>query len=106
MRAYESLVIIEPTADDAEFEKIITRVEETITNAGGVIDSTDKWGKRRLAYEIKKHNEGYYVLFNFKGTPSFVTELDKLYRFTPLVMRSMTTMAVPEKYRKAKPDTK
>lgn len=100
MRAYESLVILDPTAEEADCEKLITRVEESIVTGGGVHDSTDRWGKRRLAYEIKKQREGVYVLINFKGPATYLADLDKLYRFSPIVMRAMTTLALPEQYRK------
>ena len=102
MRSYESLVIFVPTSEETEQDGIITKVEETIAKNDGVLESTDKWGKRRLAYEIDKHREGYYILFNFKADKAIVTELDEIFRFTPVVLRAMTTLSIPKKERKTK----
>ena len=99
MREYESLVILDPSADEAEYDKIVGKVEDAIAKSGGTLSFTDRWGKRRMTYEIRKSREGYYVLFAFKSNAAFLAELEKLYRFTPFVMRAMTTLALPEKYR-------
>ncbi len=97
MRTYETLIILDAIAEESEHDKVITKIEETITAANGVVDSTDKWGKRRLAYEIDKKREGYYVLVNFKADPAVVTELDELYHFSTTVIRGLTTLAIPKK---------
>lgn len=104
MREYESLVILDPTVEESEHDKIVSKVEDAIAKSGGALSFTDRWGKRRMAYEIEKKREGYFVLFSFKSEPSFVGELEKLYRFTPNVVRAMTTLALPEKYRVRKPE--
>ena len=102
MRSYESLVIFDATVEETDHDNIISKVEETITKANGVVESTDKWGKRRLAYEINKQREGYYVLFNFKANKEIVKELDEVFRFTPVVLRAMTTISVPQKAKTTK----
>lgn len=62
-RAYELMVIVDADVDDADVEAIITRVEGLITNEGGRVKSTDNWGRRRFAYEIKHKSEGTYVVW-------------------------------------------
>ena len=57
--------------------------------ANGTVDSVDEWGKRKLAYEINKESEGYYTLINFTSVPSFTAELDRVYKITDGVLRSL-----------------
>ncbi len=62
-RAYELMVIVDADVDDDNVDAIITRVEGLITNEGGRVKSTDNWGRRRFAYEIKHKSEGTYVVW-------------------------------------------
>ena len=63
MRKYEMLVILDATTDNQSEE--ISKIEELLKNLGGTVSKTDAWGKKTLAYPIRKKTEGYYVLFNF-----------------------------------------
>lgn len=62
MGYYEMLYILSPTLSDAEREELIEKFNEFVKSKGGNVESLNKWGKRSLAYPIKKHNTGYYVL--------------------------------------------
>ena len=62
---------------------------KTLIAANGTVDSVDEWGKRRFAYEINKETEGYYTLINFTCAPSFTAELDRVYKITDGVLRSL-----------------
>ena len=65
---------------------------EKITNLisqNGTLDSVNEWGKRRLAYPINDETEGYYVLFNFTSVPSFPAELDRIYKITEGLLRTL-----------------
>lgn len=86
-RSYEMMVIIDPTVDDHSVE--VKAIEELIVKLGGEITKTDVWGKRSLAYEIKKLTEGIYVVIEFKAEPSQLKELDRVLSLRPLVVRHL-----------------
>lgn len=81
---YESIIIINPAIEDktAVIEKFSTMI-----NANGKVESVEEWGNRKLAYEIKKNTEGYYVLTNFEAKPEFIDELERVYKITDEVMK-------------------
>ena len=97
MKAYECMVLVDPTFNEADVEKIIVKVEEQIQKSGNVLDTTNRQGKRKLSYEIKKVNEAYYVLFNYKANTQFNVELDKSLKFTNGVLRHMIIASYVEK---------
>jgi len=97
MKAYECMVLIDPTFTEADIDKIAVKVEEMIQKSGNVVESTNRWGKRRLCYEIKKVNEAYYVLFNYKANNQFNTELDKALKYMAGVIRHMIICTYVEK---------
>lgn len=76
---------MEEEATNAVIEKFST----LITNNGGTIENEDRWGKKRLAYEIKDCVDGYYCLFNFKAEPACVFELDRVMKITDDVLKHM-----------------
>ena len=78
---------------------------KSLIEANGTIDSVDDWGKRRLAYPIAKQPEGYYVMIDFKSAPEFTAELDRVYKITDGVLRSLIVKKEekPAKPQKAKP---
>ncbi len=88
MRAYEVLYIIKPLEEE-QTEAVIEKFKSLIENNGGEIVSLDKWGKRKLAYEIKHNREGYYVLIKFNGTPETAAELDRVFRITDEILKFM-----------------
>ena len=88
MNSYETIFII----DAALEEDAIKALQEKFTNlisSNGTVESVDEWGKRRLAYEIKDKAEGYYVLVNFKADSEFPKELDRQYRITDGILRTI-----------------
>ena len=87
MNKYESLFVLAPTLNEEELKASIDKFKGVIENGGGVVDNVDEWGKRRLAYEINKINEGYYVLFNFTASPELPKELDRILRISDNVIR-------------------
>jgi small subunit ribosomal protein S6 len=87
MKAYELLVIFNPTLSDDERAAVLERVSTLITNEGSTLDTTDEWGKRKLAYEIDKLSEGDYVLFEFHAKPEAIAEIDRVLRITDAVVR-------------------
>ncbi len=87
MREYELILVIHPELDETAFNDVVTRVSNWVTEAGGEILKTDLWGKRRLAYPIRKQMEGQYVLLNTKMAPKVGADLDRNLRFVEPVMR-------------------
>ncbi len=89
MRPYEAMVVLEPGLADDAMEAVFNRVTGAITGKGGEVTHLDRWGKRRLAYEIGGHMEGFYALIKFRGTPEAAIELDRVLRITDPVMRHL-----------------
>jgi small subunit ribosomal protein S6 len=87
MRDYELVFIVHPELDDSTLKEVVDRVQGWITTAGGQVSKVDLWGKRKLAYPIRKQNEGQYVLLKTKMDPAFCAELERNLRFQEPVMR-------------------
>ena len=87
MRKYETIFVIHPSFDEEAVKATIEKFKGVIENGGGTVDNVDFWGKRKLAYEIKKVNEGYYTLFNFTANPELPSELDRIFRITDGIVR-------------------
>lgn len=87
MRNYEVVVIIHPDLDESAFNELVERVQGWITEGGGTVSKVDLWGKRKLAYEIRKQTEGQYVLLETEMEPEFCTELERNLGLQEAVMR-------------------
>jgi small subunit ribosomal protein S6 len=90
MRIYEELFIVKPDAPEEEVDQFIEQMKGVITTAGGTVDKTEKWGKRKLAYRVEKFREGYYVLFQFSASPDAVKEFERRLRVADLVIKFLT----------------
>jgi len=89
MRNYEVLYIVKPDLDEEQNNAVIEKFNTLIADNGGEDLTVDKWGKRRMAYEIKDYREGFYVLLNFKGEAKTAQELDRVMKITDEVLRFM-----------------
>ena len=88
LNSYETIFIIDATVE----EETRTAIQEKFTSLiakNGTVEAVDEWGKRRLAYEINDKTEGYYVLVDFKADPEFPKELDRQYRITDGILRTI-----------------
>ena len=83
---YETIMIVNSNLEEAAIKDTIAKISALISEHGKV-ESTEEWGKKRLAYPIKKQNEGYYVLINFSSNPEFINELDRIYNITDEVIK-------------------
>lgn len=86
--AYETVFILSATQGEDGIAALVQKFKELI-EANGTIESVDEWGKRRFAYPINKEVEGYYTLINFTSSPAFTAELDRIYKITDGVLRSL-----------------
>jgi small subunit ribosomal protein S6 len=91
MRAYEVMYILRPDLEEEVTKELVERLSAVVTDNGGVDLKVNEWGKRRLAYEIEKLNDGYYVLLNFNSEAETVFELERHMKISENVMRYMTT---------------
>ena len=88
---YETMAVFS-LKDGEDGVKALTEKFKALIEANGTLDSVNEWGKRKLAYEIDDQTEGYYVLYTFSSTPAFPAELDRVFKITDGVMRSLTTV--------------
>ena len=86
--SYETVVVYS-LAKGEEAAKELAAKFQTMISENDTLDSVDEWGKRKLAYLINKEAEGYYVLINFESNAEFPAELDRIYKITDGVLRSM-----------------
>lgn len=87
MRNYEVVLIVHPDLDENAMTGVVDRVQGWIKDSGGSVEKLDQWGKRRLAYSIRKQREGQYVFIESQFAPSFTAELERNLRFLEPVMR-------------------
>jgi small subunit ribosomal protein S6 len=90
LREYELMYILDPTLDEDGTKALIGQVEDFMAKQGIKVEKTDPWGKRRLAYNIGKHWEGYYVLNLLQAPSDSLTELERRLRVTDGVLRFIT----------------
>ena len=87
---YESAVLINAALDDEQIESIISRIKETIVNNGGEIREIENWGRKRLAYMVKKSKIGYYVIFRFNALSTLLSKLERYYSLDEYILRYLT----------------
>jgi len=90
MRNYEIMFIVNPNVPEEEIDKINGQIENVITSGGGKVDKIEKMGKRRLAYEVQKQREGYYVLFVISANGDIVKECERRLRVMDAVIKYIT----------------
>lgn len=91
MHNYELVFIVHPDLDETALNGIVEKVKGWITESGGSIENAEVWGKRRMAYRIRKQREGQYVYMTVSFAPTFTTELERNLRFTEPVLRHLIT---------------
>ena len=87
MREYELIYIVQPDLDEATLTSVIERIETLVKDAKGEIVKTDLWGKRKLAYPIRKLNEGFYVFSKINVDPATIVEINRNIKFIEQVIR-------------------
>jgi len=89
-RSYEIMYIIRPDLTDEDLDKLIATHEHNVETAGGTLKNTERMGKRRLAYQVRKFGEGFYVLMNVEGGGKVVAEIERRLRVSEPVVKFIT----------------
>ena len=87
MRKYETIFILDPDLEDEQALSVIEKVKGIITQTKGEILKVEDWGKRKLAYEVKKKPRGHYILIHFLGSPALLSELERNFRVIDAVIK-------------------
>lgn len=88
MRHYEIMIILDPDTDERAVAPSLEKLLQVVPSNGGTVDKVDIWGKRRLAYDIKKKSEGFYVVVDMTTTPEIAQELDRQLGLNESVLRT------------------
>jgi small subunit ribosomal protein S6 len=101
-RTYEIMFIVRPDVEEAELDKLIEGFSGNVTNGGGEVKSVEKMGRRRLAYTVRKFNDGFYVLMTVAAQGSLITEIERRLRVSEQVIKFITVRMDEEEKRLAK----
>jgi small subunit ribosomal protein S6 len=101
-RVYEVMFIVRPDVSDEDADKLIAGFSTTVTNGGGVVKTVEKMGRRKLAYTVRKFNDGNYVLMTVEANGAVVLELERRLRVTEPVIKFITVRIDEEEKRLAK----
>jgi len=88
VRAYEVMVILDPSLDERTIEPSLDKYLNVIRTDGGTVDNVDVWGRRRMAYEIQKNAEGIYAVISLQAEPATVKEFDRQLTLNESVLRT------------------
>ena len=88
MRDYEVMVIFDPDTEERTVQPTLEKHLQVITKGGGTVDNLDIWGRRRLAYEIRKKSEGIYAVINLTAEPNDIKELDRQFTINEAIIRT------------------
>jgi small subunit ribosomal protein S6 len=101
-RVYEVMFIVRPDVADEDLDKLIAGFEATVTHGGGTVKSTEKMGRRKLAYIVRKFNDGNYILLTIEAEGGLVAELERRLRVSEPVIKFITVRMDEEEKRIAK----
>ncbi|ASS74343.1 30S ribosomal protein S6 [Tumebacillus algifaecis] len=92
MRAYETMLVLKADLEEETRDALIAKYEGIVAKEGGTVQQSTKYGKRKLAYEINKNREGFYVLLNFEANNTTPAELERLMKIDDNVLRYLTVV--------------
>jgi small subunit ribosomal protein S6 len=90
LKAYEIIVILDPSLTEEEAEGQINEISDMVLKGSGEVNEIQRWGKKRLAYGVKKRKEGYYVLFRIAGEPRVISALERSFKISEKVLKYLT----------------
>jgi small subunit ribosomal protein S6 len=105
-RAYESAVLINAALEDDQIDAILKRIEESITTLGGSIREIENWGRKRLAYMVKKSKIGYYAIFRYDAPPDLISKLDRQFQLDENILRFLNIKLSSEALEQIEKDKK
>ena len=94
---YETVFIAEPEISNDQVDQLINKIKQAITANQGTLTGEDRWGRRRMAYAIHGHREGYYAILSFTAEAGVVMAIEHLYNVTDSVIRHLTTRVIKSK---------
>jgi len=103
MKTYETTIIFDPGLEEARINEEVDKVSQSISQASGEIVEVQRWGKRKLAYNIRKRRDGTYIHIKHKSPPELIGEMDRRFRLNESVLRHLTVLAVKESPRVEEP---
>lgn len=89
-KIYESAALINAALEDEQIQSLISRIKEIVTSSDGEIKEIEDWGRRRLAYPIKKSKIGYYFIIRFLANPEVIFTLERFYKLDENILRFLT----------------
>ena len=101
-RTYEIMFIVRPDVEEADLDKLIESFSANVVSGGGEVKSVEKMGRRRLAYTVRKFNDGFYILLNVAAAGSLITEIERRLRVSEQVIKFITVRMDEEEKRLAK----
>lgn len=90
MRRYETIFIVRPNVAEADIEAVTSKTVSIIEADGGAIIRIDNWGLKKLAYQIRKESQGYYVYVDYAGLPASVAEIERVFRIDDRILKYLT----------------
>jgi len=87
MRQYETIFILDPDLEEEQAQSTVEKIKGIVTQNNGEIVKVEDWGKRKLAYNVKKKARGHYILMHFTGSPTLLSELERNFRVMDAVMK-------------------
>lgn len=96
MNIYENILILNAALSDEEINSSVSRIKDLITNSGGEIITAESWGRKKLAYEIKKQSKGVYMLLIYKTPPATIKKLEEFYKVFDPVIKYMVIKLGPK----------
>ncbi len=91
MNNYEGIFIVKPDLKEEDVKNVFKAIGETVTKHSGAIKKEESWGKRQLAYPVKKFKEGYYYKLDFTALADSISKLEEMYKLNPDILRAMIT---------------
>jgi small subunit ribosomal protein S6 len=83
------MIILDPDADEEQQQEVLERVQQLIRAGGGSVEHVDEWGRRRIAYPIRKHADGRYVVITAEGEPTALEEIERVLSISDVVLRAL-----------------
>jgi small subunit ribosomal protein S6 len=99
---YETVMVVKPTIEEDQLENVVEKVKKFLMKNNAKILHEESWGKKRLAYEIQKYKRAYYYLLNFEAGPDVIRKLERHYRLSEDIIRSMTIAPTSKAMKKIK----